>query len=680
MTFEVYDIEDFPEFFLYVGYNVTTKKYVEFHMSEYRDDTYALAKHLEDKHIDYQVSFNGLNYDAQILQYFIDNYEKWVNFSSVEKCRKLKLFSNDVIERGKYDLRMPYQNFTNKQIDLFRIHHFDNENKRTSLKWIEFAIDFENVEESPVSFTTTKLTLDDISVIVKYCYNDVSATRELYYLTRGETDNKLYKNNDMIQNRFDIISEMGFPEWAVNWSDVGIGDQINLKLYKDLSRRNEQEIYKLKLNRKVKRGFTFGDCIPSYVSFSTPEFRMFHEMIKKEKVKLGHDIEAKKNAKKGFPFTYNGTTYTIAQGGIHSNEKNRIIKPTDRETCRDADIGSQYPNGIIKRMLFPSHLGQKWLNGYTWIRDKRMDFKATSKKKDISKAEKSKYEGLAEMFKLALNGGGFGKLNEQYNWQYDPFCAFSCTIGNQFEILMLIEMLELNKIHVISANTDGIVCLFDNSLSDTYYKICAEWEVKVGNDKIGKLEYTDYSLMIQSSVNDYIAVKKDEPDETKRVKKKGDFSTDYLINKNKSRLIIPLALENYFLKNIPVEETIMRDRNIFHFCIGAKASKDFHYETYGRDNSKEVYHRMIRYYVAKDGKKLMKIKNPDSESPGNDVTSCEAGGWLCKIVNLIDVGDDIRSYNINYKYYIDKALERIKLIHGAKKKDPLPNKNQISMF
>ena len=78
---------------------------------------------------------------------------------------------------------------------------------------------------------------------------------------------------------------------------------------------------------------------------------------------------------------------------------------------------------------------------------------------------------VSDALKLALNGGGFGKTNEPYNWQYSPITHFSCTIGNQFEILMLVEMLELGGFNVLSANTDGIVCQFDRSMDDKYYEI-----------------------------------------------------------------------------------------------------------------------------------------------------------------------------------------------------------------
>jgi len=342
----------------------------------------------------------------------------------------------------------------------------------------------------------------------------------------------------------------------------------------------------------------------------------------------------------------------------------------------DADIGSQYPWSIIKRKLFPSHLSTAWLVGYESTFKKRISYKKLAQNPDIPKRDKRKYKGLSEMLKLALNGGGFGKTNEKNSWQYDPFVQFSCTIGNQFEILMLIEDLLIAGIQTISANTDGIVCLFDKSLEETYYNTCYAWEKKVGNNEQGKLEYTQYSKMIQATVNDYLAIKLDG-----EVKKKGDFLTSFPVEKNKSRKIINLALEKWFVNGIRAGITIRQHLNIFDFCIGVKASKQFHYETIDKEGQKEVFDRMIRYYVSTDGKKLLKIKNENSEADGNDVTQCEAGEWKCTVINKVDTNKPIAEYNINYDYYINKAEERIYAIEkGRKRKGGRPDPNQTTLF
>lgn len=672
MNVEVYDIEVLAAMFLYCGYNPATNTWVEFEISEYRNDLFALVKHLKSLRGDsiYMVSYNGLGYDAQVLQFIIDNHQRWIDYDNKRIIAIIKKFSNKVIDDQNYDLFPPFreEELEGLNIDLLKVHHYDNENRRTSLKWLEFSMDFYNVEEMPYPHTIELLTLDEIREIRDYCRNDVEATYMFWLYTIGEVEHEEYQGKNKVQDRLDLIEEMKFPLKALSWSDVKLGDEINKKVYCDLTGLDARKLYDLKKNRKPTKRFTYGDCIPDYVQFRTPDFRAFYERMKKVRVNLAKKEE--------YPFSLpSGLHLTIAKGGIHSNEKNRIVEPRGNEICMDADVGSQYPHSIIKRGLFPAHLGKAWLVGYTGTRNRRLEYKSAIKN-ETDPRKKRKLKGLSETFKLALNGGGFGKTNEKNSWQYDPFVQFQCTIGNQFEILMLIEMLQVAGIQTISANTDGIVCLFDRSLLDKYYEVCAQWEGIVGNTEQGKLEYTEYKKIIQATVNDYLAIKVDG-----EVKKKGDFLTVFPLEKNKSRKVINIAMEKYFVNDVPVEETIKNHDNIFDFCVGAKASRDYHYETINTEGKRDLYHRMIRYYVSNDGKKLIKVKNPECETDGPDVSQCEAGEWKCTVSNLVDKNCPLGEYSINYSYYIQKAEERIYAIEkGRKRKGQKPNPNQISLF
>lgn len=674
MDVEIYDIECLAGMFLYCGFNPTSETWVEFEISEYRNDVFALCKHLCSLRGVYLISYNGVKYDAQVLQYIIDNHQRWIDYDGKRLVAIIKKFSNKVIDDTSYDLFPPYkeEDFECQQIDLMKVHHFDNEAKAAGqgfirLKWLEFSMDFYNVEEMPYPHTQEVFTPAEIQEIKDYCRNDVEATYEFWKYTIGEVEHEDYKGKNKVQDRLDLIEEMKFPMKTLSWSDVKIGDEINKKVYCDLSGVTAKQLYDLKKNRRPTKKFTYGDCIPSYVTFRTKPFQEFYEKMKKVKVNL--------TKKEEYPFTINGLHLLIAKGGIHSSEKNRIVEPKWNEILMDADIGSQYPWSIIKRGLFPSHLSKPWLVGYKSTFEKRIAFKQMIKKA-VSQEEKRKMKGLSEMYKLALNGGGFGKTNEKNSWQYDPFVQFSCTIGNQFEILMLIEDLLIEGIQTISANTDGIVCLFDKTLLEKYYNTCYAWERKVGNSEQGKLEYTEYKRLIQATVNDYLAIKPDG-----EIKKKGDFLTSFLLEKNKSRRIINLALEKYFVEGKSAEDTIRNHDNIFDFCIGVKASKAYHYEGIDKDGNKEIYNRMIRYYVSKHGKKLLKVKNPDVEADGNDVTQCEAGEWKCTVVNKVNKDLPIGNYGIDYQYYIDKAEERIFAIEkGRKRKGGKPNPNQTSLF
>lgn len=670
MNVEIYDIECLSGMFLYCGFDPISSEWYVYEITDYKNDLFALVKHLNDKKDCYMVSYNGNSYDSQVLQFILDNYERWIDYDGRKILQLIKKFSNKIIDDQNYDLFPPYreEDFSVPQIDLLRVHHYDNENKRTSLKWLEFSMDFYNVEEMPYEHTQEVFTPWEIEQIIAYCKNDVEATYEFWKYTIGAVDHEDYKGKDKIQDRLDLISEMGFPMKALSWNDVKIGDELNKIAYCKQSGLNPRQLYDLKKNRKPTKKFTYGDCIPSYVSFRTDHFKDFHERMKKVKVNLMEKEE--------YPFTVQGLQLLIAKGGIHSNEKNRIVVPKRHEILMDADIGSQYPWSIIKRKLFPSHLSSAWLLGYKDRFEKRIMFKKMTKDPSLGAEAKRKMKGLSEMYKLALNGGGFGKTNERNSWQYDPFVQFSCTIGNQFEILMLIEDLMLGGIQTISANTDGIVCLFSESQLDSYFEICQNWEKKVGNFEQGKLEYTQYEKIIQATVNDYLAVKTDG-----EIKKKGDFLTNFLLEKNKSRRIINIAMEKWFVEGIRPGITITGHRNIFDFCIGVKSSRNYHYETVDKSGKTDVYHRMIRYYVSTDGKKLLKVKNPEAETDGPGVSQCEAGEWKCTVANQIDQSRPIEDYNIDYEYYIQKAEERIYAIEkGGKRKGGRPDPNQFSLF
>lgn len=659
-----YDLETFLEYFLVVFYDLEEEKWYEYRINKNQNDIYSFIQFVETKRDYYWVGYNNVSFDSQVIEYIIRNSEDWHEKTKLEICAIIAEIGDDSIQRSNYRMKMRYFENTLSffQIDLMRVHHFDNENKRTSLKWLEFMMEMDSVETTPINHLKKDLTDEEIEVVTKYCYNDVNALRKLWLYTIGEVDNEEYKGKNKIQDRLDIIREFGFPPQAISWSDVKIGDEINLIGYMKRTGKTRKDIYTAKKARKTKK-ITFGQCIPEYVEFTTPEFNEFYESMKGERVRFFEKQE--------FPFTYGKTRYLIAKGGIHSVDKRRKIIPLSTDILKDADVGSQYPNAIYKRSLYPSHLGIEWLTNY------KTSIVSKDKYKKLGKQGDKRAKGIEGMYKLALNGGGFGKTNEMNSWQYGPEVTFACTIGNQFEILMLIEKMETTGIRVISANTDGIVCIYPAYKQEQYERNCTWWEQKVGNLEMGKLEYTEFSKIFQTSVNDYIAIKKD-----KTVKKKGDFLTDHELNKNKNRKIVPIALEKYVVEGIPVEKTILKHQNIHDFLIGVKAGQDYHYEFVDRKtNEREEFKRLVVYYVSRNGRTLLKIKNEDSDAKGNDVTQCEAidkddeKHWLCTVANQLDKHLPIEEYDIDYEYYIRKTRKIIASVEGK-----LPPPEQTSLF
>lgn len=647
---EIYDIETLINCFTYTGMNRNTKEVKQFVIHKDRNELQLFISHL--KGLQKQIGFNNLNFDSQVIQYILNNNINWNNLNGEEVSKLIYDYSQITINKmnngGFTDY--PEWKLTISQMDLFKIWHFDNKAKMTSLKWIEYMIDMENIEEMPIKHYEY-IKLEQIQSILDYNLNDVIATHKLYEITKGNTDISLYKGVDKIQLRVDIGNQFGLK--CINFNDVKIGDQINKSSYCTLSGKDKKSLPVPNKNIKL---FKFKDCFPSYMKFQTLEFNNFINALS--------NVEVDLNKKQEFQFTYNGTTYLIAKGGLHSKDKPRLVKPLENEILRDADVGSMYPNAIRKRKLYPNHLGNEWLIGYTDIIQKRLDSKSLYKK-----TKETKYQAIQEAYKLALNGGGFGKTNEESSWQYDPFVTMCTTIGSQIDLLMLIESLEINGIHIISANTDGIVCLFDKSLDSIYYQVCKNWEKLVDNADLGQLEYIDYKLLAQTSVNDYIAIKLNGESKTK-----GDFVSEFELHKNKSARIIPLALQEYFINSVPIEQTIKNHQNIFDFCLGVKSIGNNKLISLDVKSQIEIpLQKINRYYISNNGINLIKrlpklenkIANMQLDIFGNiDDGTREAeveAGWLSTIYNK-HIIKDINDYDINYNYYVDKCNKILKNI------------------
>lgn len=243
---------------------------------------------------------------------------------------------------------------------------------------------------------------------------------------------------------------------------------------------------------------------------------------------------------------------------------------------------------------------------------------------------------------------------------------------------MLIEMLELEKIHCISANTDGILCLFSKDLESKYYKVCEEWEKIVGNSEMGKLEYTDFKKIWQESVNHYIAIKDDNT-----VKVKGRFAYEVDLNKNNTDKIGRIerkAICEYVKNGTSVEKTIKECKNIYDFCIGLKSSKNYYFQTV-RDNKFTDYKKIVRFFISNDGSKLIKVKKEDADTNGADLTKI-SDGYLVTIFNDYYPVENFEDYNINYSYYIDKCKEIIDKVEFSRKKNKpkIPTTGMGSLF
>lgn len=650
----VYDIEVLRNLFLYLDYNLDTEEFSQFEISDFVNELPALLKHLDK--IKAQIGFNNLAYDSQVIQHMRKNAKTLLRLDAEDIYTFLHDYSDSLIQNKEERRWLDYseKSLPIIQLDLFKIWHYDNPARKCSLKWLQYSMDWDNIEDMPISHLDRVKTEEIRESIKYYCKNDVLSTLQFYKITQGITEHPEYAGKDKIKFRKDITRKLGIQ--CRNFNDVKIGDEINKQNY---LRATGKRWFDIKNLRTKRPKFTFGDCYPSYIEFQTEELQGFFERLK--------DIFIDVMSDQKFTVNFDGVQYTMAKGGLHSKDKPRKIEPAAHEILRDADVGSMYPNAILKRGLYPQHLGKEWLEGYKALIQERLECK-----KKYKDTKDPAYQSIVEALKLALNGGSFGKTGETTSWQYDIFITFAVTVGCQIDLLMLIESLVLAGIRVMSANTDGIVCLFDKDKEDVYNKVCNDWEKKVGNYDVEKdqgiLEYNDYVLMAQMAVNSYIAVKKNG-----EAKYKNQFMIDHELHKNKSFKIIPLALDAYYRKDINPVKFIKEHQNIFDFCAGARVNDKWYWEIRGVENDEYVKHRLLktnRFFISNSGYKLIKInKEDDREIQKN------SGKWMCTIYNR-HLPRSIEEYNINYDFYIEATYKIISKIQP----DVSATSNQMALF
>lgn len=652
MNVLIYDIETMQELFLVGIHDPQEDVYREFEISKNKDE---LVKFIEFTQLFghyYWVGYNNIRFDSQVLEWIFRNYEQWSELSPLDITAKIAQKAADVIHDANFEVLPEYSEdkLSLKQIDLFKINHYDNKNRRVSLKRLEFEMDLENIEEMPIHHSKTNMTDEEIRITKDYCRNDVLATRAFYKITIGDCDHPLYRGNNQIELRQDIEQEFGIP--CMNYSDSKIGDEMIKKFYSIEKKIEYKELPKKGFFRKEIK---LKHCVADYIKFETKQLQAFLKMINSTTLGLMDDFKETIN--------FYGNAYTFAKGGLHTENGAKIFEADDDHLIVDWDVSSYYPAIIINNGRYPQHLGKQFLAGYKKMFEKRLELKPLAKKD-------KKIKGIVGALKLAVNSV-YGKSSDMQSWIYDRQLTMFTTITGELSLLMLIEQYECNDINVISANTDGVTIRIRKDLVDKMHEINAWWSDVTQYE----LERTDYQKIVFSTVNDYLAIKTDG-----EIKKKGDFLTDFELHKNKSARIVSLALEQYFVNNIPVDNTISSHNNIYDFCLRQKASKDFHYEGINKSTGeKTIYNKLIRYYVSKKGEKLLKVKNEECETNAADVSQVEAGEWVMHVCNHLTPEHPLD--NINYDYYIERANKIVhKVQTEGKKRKVVINPDQLSLF
>ena len=630
-THWVMDYETLSNCFIGVFEDIKSEDREIFVCHESRNDILELVTFLE-RNIAYEewhVSFNGLAFDSQITEHILRNKDQLMQLDGDVIANFVYDKAQSVIQRqneGEFSEFSPRQ-MQIRQVDVFKLNHWDNPAKRSSLKWIQFSMDWHNIIDMPIHHSS-EIYADQIESIITYCINDVKSTKAIMFLSKGQ-----------IELRRNLTEEYNIDLFSA--SEPRISKELFLHF---LSKETGIKKWDLRKMRTHRSQIVVKDIILPYIEFKTATFQNLLNKFNEIVIYPGQ-------TKGGFKYSvqYKGVKTDYGLGGIHGARTSRVYKADEDMIIMTSDVVSYYPNLAIRNGWSPAHIPKTdFCNLYEWFFEER---------KKIPKSDPKNY-----VYKIILNST-YGLSNDENCFLYDPEFTMRITINGQLSLTMLYEMIceEIPGAIPLMQNTDGLETMIPRKYQDKYLEICKRWEEMTKLE----LEHGSYQKMVIGDVNNYIAVTEDG-----KSKCKGRFEYDNLaLHKNKSFLIVPKALHAYFVHGIEPRDFIAQQKNIFDYCGGVKIKGDWKFiehHVVDQEYVKNALQHTIRYYISKSGSKIIKTNLFDERE-----IQVEAGKWMQTV--FIDYKEKtFDDYGISYDFYLEKIYKEIAGLE--------PDKNQLSLF
>lgn len=613
----IYDIEVFPNTFHCVLLNTDNEELYKFEISERKNQIRELVQFFTNpKYL--LCGYNNKHYDDVIINYIIDYIDIMLCKSIYDVTLSLFNLSQTIInlEDGNISKikRWKYANYF-ESMDLLTMMF--SSKLRVGLKSMQITMQYQNVQEYSGDFGSF-LPKDKIDEMISYNINDVKSTYSLF--------NYLVKNGD-IDLRLFIEQEYGFN--ALSMDSVKFGETLIAKKVCEELHINKRQLEQM---RSPMDNIPLKDVILPFIRYKNPKFQEALEDMKKQVVSSKNKKPGEKNYEN--KFVVSGVRYSIGVGGIHSLNEPRIYVPKEDEYLGHLDVASMYPSFIVRYGWFPRHLGKAGLAVYTQIYHERIQAKHSGQKQ----------KNLA--LKLTLNSVT-GKMQQETSWMYDPFSVFKIRINGQLILLMLADLLLQHSCEIVQVNTDGVMFIAKKAYKDAIMESVAELE------QLTKLSFEadSYEAFYQFAVNDYFGVVDgfSQSRNPKLIEKKGMFITEPVLGKGLAPTIIPEAVINYFVFNIPVEDTIRNCDDIRKFLMSQRVDKKFKVEY-----DDKYIQRINRWYASTNGYYLYTVD--ESKTPVKYSNLLKKSG-----VTILNYIDDISTKNrkINYPYYISEARKII---------------------
>lgn len=625
----IYDLETYPNCFL-AGFMDLTGNWGVFEISDRVNQSAELMKYLRAMQSEgiTMVGFNNLGFDYPIIH----------TFMKMGRATADVLYNKAMAIIGSQDGddRWAHQVYTKDrsipQTDLYKIHHFDNNSRRTSLKALEFSMRMDNIQELPFE-VGTYLNDNQKNLLTEYLENDLKATLSFYKET-----------TPMIEFREELTQKYGRD--FMNHNDTKIGkdyfamrlEQAGVELY-EYGPEGRQP-------RQTKRPqIHLNQAILPWIRFEQPEFNRVLDWLKQQV------ITETKGVFKDLTATIDGFEFAFGLGGIHGSVESQVVESDDEWVVIDLDVASYYPNIPVAQRFYPAHLGEVFCDIYLDVYQQR---KAHPKKQ---------FPAINAMLKLALNGV-YGDSNNLFSIFYDPLYTMSTTLNGQLFLCLLSEqMMKIDGLIMIQANTDGITVRVRRTAKFMVDIVARWWEDTIGLE----LEEAIYSRMFVRDCNNYIGEYTDGS-----LKRKGAYAHETPLDnpntgevgwhKDASALVIPKVAEKILLHGGNIRDEVEKHDDRMDFMLRVKVPKSSRLVVH-RDGVDDPVQNLTRYYVSEEGGELVKIMPPTPKmiregKTENRRIAVQKGWRVCVCNDIRDARDDI-----NYDYYVNEVE---KLIMGLR--------------
>ena len=620
--------------------------------------------------------FNNLGYDDLMIKAFLMYFNRFDStkylieflYNISQKIIKLQsdkdAFWNDKELELIRNYRLPYATVDLQQVyglhaatvltnkDTGAREKFGKSLKQTSinLKWHEL-LDFTlpPIDEEEYNLYWCKqdryrsLTLSELNKLIT---NDF----ERYVLPKYVEPMLYYNKNDVflccemvrqkpdeVKLRYSITNAFGVN--VLSSARANIADKLTIKFYSNMSGLSPKQFIK---ERTERTKLSFKKIIFPHIKFKTPELqKMLSEMMQVTITRTNKDAFSKE-------IEFYGTKYTLATGGIHSQDPPRICRSDDKFVYLHHDYTSYYPSIMISYNIAPKHLDRAtFVKMVDYLKQTRVKCKHTPD------SEGHVMEGVpnkigAEALKIVINSI-YGKLGSELFFLYDRFAQMQVTINGQLMTMTLIEELELNGIHVISANTDGIVIKLPRDKFNVYKEITDRWNE---TNKMGA-DYEEYQMIASRDVNNYFDIQTDGTIEYKGALDPKQYLKE--LKKGYDAPVVAIAVFEYLVNNVPVMTTLRNHKDILDFCKTQNVGRQFEvvYDVCEKGVITHIHsQRHVRFYVSTKGVIIQK------ENKTTGARSKLAGGNTVCILNSLD-DLPIEERNINYGYYYNECYKII---------------------